>query len=178
MGGTHWSPLHDAVQIEPLNPEQERAAFSCGQPALDRYLSQQAGQDLRNRVAAVFVLRRADDPAILGYYTLSASVIDPGELPAAVRKRLPKYPALPAVLLGRLAVALREQGRGWGKVLLLDALQRSLRYHEQIAAMAVVVHAKDDAAKAFYERFGFVEFLEHPQHLYLLLKDIEQLFPS
>lgn len=162
--------------IAPLG-QQDRAAFSCGSEPLDRYLKQQARLDLRSRVSAVFVLCQPGLSAILGYYTLSASVVIPAELDPALRKRLPRYPALPAVLLGRLAVDQRQQGKGIGKVLLIDALQRSLRYHTQIGALAVTVDAKDDVARSFYEHFGFTRFLNHEYRLYLPMRAIEELFP-
>jgi GNAT superfamily N-acetyltransferase len=162
--------------FEPLGSEHDRAAFSCGVEALDRYLHQQADQDFRNRVAAPFVLRAADSPRIIGYYTLLAFTVELAELPENLTKRLPRYPRLPAVLIGRLAVDKRFAGQGWGKVLLLDALRRSLEQSEQIAAMAVVVDAKDDAARAFYQHYGFEQLGERPSRLFLPMKTVEQLF--
>jgi ribosomal protein S18 acetylase RimI-like enzyme len=162
--------------IEPLGSEHDRAAFSCGVRDLDRYLKQQASQDARNRVAAPFVLRGADSRRIVGYYTLSAATIKLKELPADAARRLPRYPWLPAVLIGRLAVDREFAGQGWGKVLLVDALQRSVAQSRQIAAMAVVVDAKDDAARGFYERYGFQQLLEHQNRLFLPMKTIEQSF--
>ena len=163
--------------VEPLGLDHDRAAFSCGVAALDRYLKQQASQDARNRVAAPFVLRAADSPRILGYYTLSAATIELRELPAGMARRLPRYPLLPAVLIGRLAVDLQLVGKGWGKMLLVDALRRSLVQSRQIAAMAVIVDAKDAAARRFYERYGFQQFVEHQNRLFLPMRTIEQLFP-
>lgn len=165
----------DAPIIEPLGPEHDRATFSCGAESLDRYLRQQASQDARNRVAAPFVLRLAGSPRIIGYYTLSAYTIQLSELPADLRTRLPRYPHLPAVLLGRLAVDRQFAGQGWGKVLLLDALRRSLAHARQIAAMAVVVDALDDPARAFYERYGFQRLADHEYRLFLPMRTIEQL---
>jgi len=162
--------------IAPLG-QNDRTAFSSGFEALDRYLKQQAKQDLRNRVAAVFVLCQSGSNAILGYYTLSASVVIPAELDPALRKQLPRYQALPAVLLSCLAVDQRQQGHGIGKLLLIDALQRSLRFHSHIGAMAVTVDAKDDAARSFYEHYGFTRFLSHEYHLHLPMRTIEELFP-
>ncbi len=162
--------------IAPLG-QHDRAAFSCGSEPLDRYLKQQAKQGLRNRVAAVFVLCQPGSSTILGYYTLSASVVTATELDPALQKQLPRYQALPAVLLGRLAVDQRQQGKGIGKVLLIDALQRSLQYHTQIGALAVTVDAKDDAARSFYEHYGFTRFVNHEYRLYLPMRTIEKLFP-
>lgn len=164
--------------VEPLGSEHDRAAFSCGDEALDRYLKQQASQDARNRVAAPFVLRTADSPRIIGYYTLSAATVELRALPADAARRLPRYPLLPAVLIGRLAVDREFAGQGWGKVLLIDALRRSFAQSHQVAAMAVVVDAKDDAAQEFYERYGFQQLLEHQNRLFLPMKTIEQLFSA
>ena len=161
--------------IEPLGPQHQRAAFASGSEPLDRYLKQQATQDLRNRVAAVFVFCLPDSPAVLGYYTLSAGAIAPAELDPALQKRLPRYDVLPVVLLGRLAVHQGRQGQGFGKFLLIDALHRSLALQTQVGAMAVTVDAKDDAARTFYERYGFVRFVHHEYRLYLPMKTIELL---
>ena len=144
-------------------------------PALDRYLHQQAGQDARRNLAAVFVLAEATTGRVAGYYTLSAFTIEPTSLPAALTKRLPRYAALPTVLLRRLAIAGRDRGQGLGERLLIDALARSYRQREQIAAMAVVVEAKDDAARTFYERYGFVRYEDHPYRLYLPMTTIGSL---
>jgi hypothetical protein len=158
--------------VEPLG-DHDRAAFSCGVEALDRYLRQQATQDMRRRVAAVFVLRTVASPAILGYYTLSATGVQPADLPPEVTRRLPRYDSFPATLIGRLAVDRLTQGLG--KVVLLDALARSLRQSAEIAALAVVVDALSDAARRFYEHFGFQLFLDREDRLYLPMKTIEQL---
>ncbi|HET8631980.1 MAG TPA: GNAT family N-acetyltransferase [Thermomicrobiales bacterium] len=161
--------------IEPLADRHDRASFSCGVEPLDRYLRQQAGQDLRRNLAAVFVLAEVATDRIAGYYTLSPFTIEPTSLPAALTRRLPDYAALPAVLLGRLAVDERERGQGLGEALLRDALARSYRQRRQIAAMAVVVDAKDDAARAFYEHYGFARFADIPYRLYLPMGTIGDL---
>ena len=167
--------MDDFITV-PLASEHDRAAFSCGVEALDRYLKQQARQDARNRVAAPFVLLDRASGQIMGYYTLSAFAVELTELPSALRKRLPRYPQVPAVLLGRLAVDQRFAGQGWGKALLIDALRRTLEHSRQIAAMAIVVDAKDDAARGFYEQFGFQRLVDHEQRLFLAMGTIEQLF--
>ena len=113
---------------------------------------------------------------ILGYYTLSASVIDVRELPDALAKKLPRYPQLPVTLLGRLAVGLDLKGKGLGQFLLMDALWRSLGASAQIGAMAVVVDAKDSAAEAFYEHYGFIALQRQPARLFLPMKTVAGLF--
>ena len=164
--------------VEPLDKNKHnRAAFSCGQEPLDRYLQQQANQDLRKKVAAVMVLT-ADGNTIAGYFTLSQYSIDLGTLPQdAVRKlKLPRYPELPATLLGRLARDSRFRGQGVGGLLLMEALRRSLEQSRSVAAMAVVVDAKDEEARAFYLKYGFIELPDHPQRLFLPMVTIEQMF--
>jgi GNAT superfamily N-acetyltransferase len=162
--------------FEPLGRAHDRAAFSCGVEALDRYLKQQASQDARNHVAAPFIVRAEDSTRIIGYYRLSAFTIEPVELPTELTKPLPRYEQLPAVLIGRLAVDHDFAGQGWGTLLLMDALQRSLDQSHQLGAMAVVVDAKDDRARSFYEHHDFKRLLDHEYRLYLPMKTIEQLF--
>jgi ribosomal protein S18 acetylase RimI-like enzyme len=164
--------------IEPFGAAHDRAAFSCGVEPLDRYLHQQAGQDVRRNVAAVFVTHEPDLSSIAGYYTLSATSIELTDLPMQVVKRLPRYPVLPAILLGRLAVDRRYRKRGVGELLLLSALRRSFNVHIEIGTIAVVVDAKDNQAQAFYERYGFVRFREQERRLFLPMKTIEQLFDA
>lgn len=162
--------------FEPLGGAHDRAAFSCGVEALDRYLKQQASQDARNHIAAPFVVHADASTRIIGYYTLSAFTIEPAELPAELAKRLPRYEQLPAVLIGRLAVDRDFAGQGWGTLLLMDALQRSLDQSRHLGAMAVVVDAKDERARSFYEHHDFKRLLDHEYRLYLPMKTIEQLF--
>jgi GNAT superfamily N-acetyltransferase len=157
----------EQFRVEPLAPGHDRTTFDCGVEALDRYVRQQAGQDVRNNLAAVFLLVDVDAGSIVGYYTLSATAIQATSLPPEVTKRLARYPVLPAVLLGRLAVDRRYQGRGFGGVLLVNGLRRAFAQREQIGAMAVIVDAKDDAARAFYERYGFQRLVDHEDRLFL-----------
>lgn len=162
-----------AFVVEPLASRHLRDNFDSGAPELDRYLKTQAGQDARKRVAAPFVLA-APEGAVAGYYTLSAAAILAPELPDAVLRKLPRYPQIPAVLLGRLAVDRRHQGEGFGRHLLADAVLRSLR--SEIAAFAVVVDARDAAARRFYERESFQPFPDHPMRLFLPIAQVASLF--
>jgi GNAT superfamily N-acetyltransferase len=163
--------------IETLRNDHDRSNFSCGNASLDRYLKEQAGQDLRRGCATSFVLAPTrGDTSILGYYTLSSYGIDVGELPAEVAKKLPRYPLIPATLLGRLAVDRRYQGKGIGEFLLMDALHRALVQSAQIAAAAVVVDAIDAGAVKFYKHFGFVTFPAIAGRLFLPMKAIAELF--
>lgn len=161
--------------FEPLSQDHNRAAFSCGVEPLDRYVRQHASQDIRRRVAAVFVAHESMSNVVCGYYTLSAFGINPVSLPTEITRRLPRYDSLPATLVGRLAVDQDQQGQGLGRQLLMDALERSLQATEQIASMAVVVDAKDDAARRFYERFGFQRFLDNDYRLYIPMATVGQL---
>jgi GNAT superfamily N-acetyltransferase len=114
------------------------------------------------------------DGAIGGYYTLSATSVNLAELPAQATRKLPRYPLVPATLLGRLAVDRRHQGKGCGRFLLADALFRSVR--SEIASFAVIVDAKDENARRFYERESFLPFPDQPMKLFRPVADIEQLF--
>lgn len=160
--------------IEPLGPRHDRAAFACGEPALDRYLQHRASQDVRRKISQVFVALGEAATEVAGYYTLSAASFAKAELPAARARRLPRYP-VPAALLGRLAVASSHQGRGLGEYLLLDAARRVVRASETIAVHAIVVDAKNDRAIAFYERYGFIRFPSFPRRLFLPIQTVEQL---
>lgn len=162
-----------AYRVEPLGDQHDRAAFSCGVVALDRYFHTQAGQDSRKRIASCFVLV-AEDGSASGYYTLSATSIALADLPPDLARKLPRYPVVPATLMGRLAVDNRRRGQGLGEFLLFDAFSRTLR--SEIASYAFVVDAKDDAAQAFYERYGFMRLPSAGRRLFLPLAEIAGLF--
>ena len=164
-----------AFQVQSLRPHHDRAGFSCGVEPLDNYLKKQAGQDVKKRVAAVFVLT-ADDSTISGYYTLSQFSVALGVLPQETARRLPRYPSVPATLIGRLAVSTAFRGQGLGELLLMDALRRSLTLSKQIASAAVIVDAKDDRAMSFYRKYGFLELPDIPGRLFLPMATVEQLF--
>lgn len=165
-----------SYRIEPLAKTHDRASFSCGSAVLDQYLRQQARQDAEKRVAAPFVLTQAPALRVIGYYSLSASLVSTDELPASLAKKLPSYPQLPVPLLGRMAVDQGSKGQGIGRFLLMDALRRSLHAAAGIAAMAVLVDAKDDAAEAFYRHFSFLPLQGQPRRLFLPMKTIAGLF--
>ncbi len=163
-----------ALVIEPLGSHHDRAAFSCGEPALDSYLQRQASQDIRRRVAQVFVALGDAPGQIAGYYSLSAASFEKDELPPTLAKRLPYYP-VPAAILGRLAVDGACQGQGLGETLLLDAIRRVVRASATLAVYAIVVDAKNDRAVAFYERYGFRAFASEQRRLFLPLETFEKL---
>lgn len=163
-----------AYRFERLQRRQNRKGFTCGTPALDRYLAKQARQDQERRLAVTYVLIEPIAETVVGFYSLSMFSIVAPSLPGDVINRLPRYEAFPSVLIGRLAVDQRYQHAGFGRNLLLDALARSLRVSEEIGAMAVIVDAKVGIS-SFYEHFGFSSFLDLEDRLYLLMDTVAQL---
>jgi GNAT superfamily N-acetyltransferase len=132
----------------------DASGFGCGNELLDRWLVRYAGQNERRDAARTFVAI-AGDQTIYGYYTLIAGQLDHHEATAQTRKGLSSHFPIPVAILARLAIASDRQGRGFGAALLNDALVRVCRASDQVAVRAVVVHAVDEHAAAFYERFGF-----------------------
>lgn len=147
----------------------DRRDFDCGVESLNRYLQSQAGQDVRRRASTCFLAIEAATERIAGYYTLAATGVALTELPNAASRRLPRYPTIPAVLVGRLAVDTRFQGQKLGGALLFDAIKRTIL--SEIAVFAVVVDAKDDRAVSFYERYGFLRFNSLERKLFLPIGD-------
>lgn len=162
--------------IEPLGSHHDRAAFSCGVEALDRYIRTQAGQDERRNLARAFIAVGAAPHVVAGYYTLSSLSIDVVDLPEELTRRLPHYPHLPAALIGRLAVSLDYQGQRLGEFLLMDALKRIIETGGTVASFAVLVDAKDASAVSFYEKYGFISFPTHPMRLFLPVATAKTLF--
>jgi GNAT superfamily N-acetyltransferase len=159
--------------VEPLAPSHDRKSFSCGVEALDRYLHEMVGQDMRRRISNCFVALDAIG-TIAGYYSFAATSLPVSDIDAALAKRLPRYPVMPAALIGRLAVDQRFRGKGLGGALLVDAIARAARADPAI--FALVVDAKDATAVAFYLHHGFRRFTSRPQSLYLPLAEaIRQL---
>lgn len=162
--------------IAPLKKAHNRKSFECSKDELNRYLRVQAQQDAEKRVAAPFVFTQPGSFVVLGFYTLSSSIIPVDELPPDLMKQLPRYGQLPVTLLGRLAVDRSVSGQGLGEFLLVDALRRSLESAQQIAAMAVIVEAKDQQAGNFYRHFDFQPFQQTPLRLFLPMGQIAKLF--
>ena len=159
-----------AFRLATLAAEHDRNAFQSNAEPLNRYLREQVTQDIRRRVAACFVAL-ADPQRIAGYYTLASASVALNELPESTRKKLPRYPSVPVVRMGRLAVDQAFKGQGLGGALLADALERAAR--SEIAAYALIVDAKDDTAAAFYLHHGFIA-LPHtpPRTLFLPLATV------
>lgn len=169
--------MKSTYRIEPLQKHHDRSSFCCGIEELDRYLSFQATQDAKRKVAAPFVMVETIGK-VVGYYTLSGYGLHLAELPADIAKKLPKYPVLPVTLLGRRAVDHSRQGEKLGQILLMDALHRSLTNTAQVASIGVLVEAINDKAKAFYLHHEFRSVLEHPNKLFLPMQIIVKLFPA
>lgn len=159
---------------QPLSKHHDRASFRCGVAELDDYLQRRARQDVRRRVAAVFVMTPENEPErIAGYYSLSSASIVLEELPAELARHLPRYPLVPAVLLGRLA---RDVGfPGTGRLLLMDAFARLFRHSKEVAAAVVLVDAKDDRARRFYTRYGFQEIAKGDRRMFLPMETVSAL---
>lgn len=153
--------------IEPLGKHHARARFSCGQPDLDDWFRLRASQDEKRNVARVFVAVDAE-LGVVGFYSLSTLSLSLESLPEAVAHKLPRYDAIPAALIGRLARDERARGQGVGELLLADAIRRILGAGRSIAVFAIVVDAKDERAVEFYQQFGFQEFPLRPRRLFLL----------
>lgn len=153
------------ITIEPLG-KHDRVTFSCGRADLDDWFRRRASQDERRDMARVFVAVDSD-LGVVGFYSLSSFALTIHDLPEEIARRLPRYEAVPAALIGRLARDQRVRGRGVGDMLVADAVRRALDAGRSLAVFAIVVDAKDARARAFYESFGFTPFASRPLRLYL-----------
>jgi GNAT superfamily N-acetyltransferase len=164
-----------ATRIELLNKRHGRDGFDCGEPTLNDYLRRQAGQHQRRGFGKTYVAVDEDGSTAIGFVTLSAGQIATEQLPVPLK--LPRYPA-PMLRIGRLAVDKRWQGQGIGQDLLAFALRLALEFSERVGLYAVVVDAKHERAKAFYERLGFISCVEQPLCLYLPLSTLRDSMRS
>lgn len=160
--------------VVPFDREFERSSFSCGQPALDDFIRMRVSQYEKRRLGKTFLAIVSAGKEVLGYYTLAAGAVAFQNIPASSGRKLPLHP-VPVVLLARLAVDSKFQGKKIGEGLLLDALQRSLDLSGQIGVHAIEVIAIDKSAAAFYGKFGFVPLLDDPLHLFLPIASVEAL---
>jgi predicted GNAT family N-acyltransferase len=161
---------------EHLNSSHKKSDFSCGKEMLDIYLHKQALQDVKRKLSTCFVVIEADDRLIKAYYTLSNSSIPSGWIPERLRNKLPKsYQAIPATLIGRLAIDNKFQRQGLGKLILVDALKRCYELSKTIGSFAIVVDPIDQEAESFYEKFGFIK-LPDSGKMFLPMTTISQLF--
>lgn len=166
---------HAPFRVVPLDSTHDRNPFDSGSAPLNRYLREQVTQDVRRRVTACFVALNADHQ-IAGYYTLASASVLLTDLPAATAKKLPRYPTVPAVRMGRLAIDQNFQGQGLGGALLADALQRAAQ--AEIAAYALLVDAKDTHAAAFYQHHGLLALPDTPLTLFLPLATVQMLYSN
>jgi GNAT superfamily N-acetyltransferase len=143
----------DLYRVEPLSSAHDRAKFFSGSDPLDRYFREQASQDIKRRIATCFVAVSVESHEVAGFYTLTATGIALNALAPDIARKLPRYPVVPAALLGRLAVARSQQGKGLGGVLLGDAVLRTAR--AELGVFALLVDAKDEDSQRFYEHHGF-----------------------
>lgn len=150
----------------------DRSCFNSGSSALDRYLREQATQDMRRRVAGCFVALN-DDLRIAGYYTLSSASVPLLDLPIEVQRKLPRYKAVPAIRMGRLAVDVEFQSQGLGSGLLINALRRAAG--AEIPATVLIVDAKDEQAAAFYQHHDFIVLANAPLSLFLPLATVRSM---
>jgi GNAT superfamily N-acetyltransferase len=164
----------DRFRFETLSRSHDRRQFSCGVDSLDRYFRNIAGQDARRHISAVHVIYDIEAARIAGFYTLSAAAVTRDQIPPPLDEGLPPYEALPAFLLGRLAIDLQYRGQGLGSILLADALRRSLRVSDQVGAMTVIVDAIDERARDFYRRHGFEPMVGRDRRLLIPMKHIER----
>lgn len=160
---------------EPLGPAHDRGAFDCGNEALNRFLKQQARQEQDRHVSVCWVLPHQESAsAIRGYYTLSAYSVRVPELPQAVTKKLPRYPDVPAALLGRLAVDRTHQHQGLGEHLMLDAMSKVLEHSKALGTVMLVVDAKNERSATYYQTHGFTAFPSAPLRLFIHIDTIAE----
>jgi GNAT superfamily N-acetyltransferase len=155
--------------IEKLRREHQLDSFDCGNEALNRFLKHQAWNSQQAHSAQTYVL--AKELAVVGYYSLAAGAVTHEQATERAKKGLARHP-IPTILLARLAVDVALQGQKIGPALLKDALLRAASAADTIGARAVLVHAKDDKAKGFYEHFNFEPSPSDPYHLMLIMKDL------
>ena len=159
-------------RVEKLRPEHRVEGFDCSREELNRYLLRYAGQNQQAGAAQTYVGLVGE--TVVGYHTLAVGHVTRAEAPERLAKGLARHP-VPIMLLARLAVDLRWQGQGIGKALLRDAMQRTLQAADIAGIRALAVHAKDEAARAFNQKFDFVPSPTDPTHLFVLLKDVHRI---
>ena len=161
---------YNNLVISALDNTHDRPNFQYGNDQLDNYLKKQAKQDIKRRISRVFIATLPEEPAtVVGYYTLSSLSIELDQLPEETKRKLPKHP-IPGALIGRLAVSKDAQGQGIGRLLLADAIKRTLAVSQEIAIYTIVVDAIDKQAASFYRQYGFSTLVSHENRLYLPLK--------
>ena len=161
------------VVFELLKKHHTRKGFDCGYSALNNYLKLRSGQELRKNIAFPYMMTFENENEVIGYYTLSATSVALDELPENYTK-ITRHKSVPAVLIGRLAIKKNLQGKGYGKLLLLNALRR-ISHSRGFAVMMVVVESKDKTSSAFYSQYGFMDLGSETSHMFLPYKTIQKL---
>lgn len=161
-------------EITALTRHHDRAGFDCGVAELNVFLRSTARQHGDKGISRTFVLTDLDNPAVIGFFTLTLCEIIAVKLPAAYAKKYPQH-GLPAVRLARLAVSLKHQGKKYGELLLAEAVSRTALIAGQAGVIGLFVDAKSDSARIFYERHGFVTLPDQPLHLFLPIDTIKML---
>lgn len=160
------------IEIIPISRGHDRSGFDCGVPELNNFLKVTARQHARKGISRTFVLTEPEKPdAIRGFFTLTLVEVRAEKLPAEQARRYPGH-GLPAVRLARLAVSTRHQGKGYGGLLLADAVSRTLLIAEQAGVIGLFVDAKDSRARSFYEHYGFVALPDQELHLFLPIQTL------
>lgn len=165
-----------AFKIQFLDKKHSKNDFACGIPELDRFLKEQASQHMKKRITTTYVLTEDSDLVIKGYYSLSSYSVNINNLPKSITKQFPKYPMVPATMLGRLAVATECQGFGIGEYLLVSALKTSYEISQHQGSLCVCVDAINQSAVNFYKKYGFIEFEDNNKKLFISMKTISNLF--
>lgn len=159
--------------IKKLNASHDVEEFDCSKEPLNRFLQRFALINQKAGSAQTYVVCR-DQRRVVGYYSLAAGAVEPADAPARVAKGLARHP-IPVMLVARLAIDKMEQGRGLGRALMKDALLRTLQAADIAGIRAVLVHAKDEEARTWYEGLDFEPSPTDPNHLFLLTKDLQAL---
>lgn len=170
------SQSQNRTMIELLDKKHNRNDFDCGKELLNNYIKNQAGQDVKRKLSACFVFAEKETNCIQGYYTLSNNSIPLSSFPEPIKRKLPQsYNSIPATLLGRLAIDKNLQGKGLGKILLLDALKRSYEISKEIGSFAVVVDTIDREAELFYKKYDFIK-LPDSEKMFIAIRTLKELF--
>jgi GNAT superfamily N-acetyltransferase len=164
--------VNDARRVEKLRPDHPIEGFDCGKEELNRYLLRYSWQNQQAGAAQTYIGLVGD--SVIGYHTLAVGHVNQEDAPERLTKGLARYP-VPIMLLARLAVDRRWHGKGVGKALLKDAMQRTLQAADIAGVRAFAVHAKDEEARSFYQKFDFIPSPTDPMHLFVLLKDVRRI---
>lgn len=168
--------LQNRIMIELLDKNHNRNDFDCGKQLLNNYLKNQAGQDIKRKLSACFVFAEKETNCIQGYYTLSNNSIPLSSFPEQIKRKLPQtYNSIPTTLMGRLAIDKSYQGKGLGKILLIDALKRSYEISKEIGSFAVVVDPIDREAELFYQKYDFIK-LPDSEKMIIAINTLKELF--